>query len=342
MNSNNIPGEWSGVACYLESVDGRLTPLSKEVAAMAVELARKSGAMAYAVMIEGENSRQTEELSGLSFDRILVYRSPLYEAYTANTYAEALIDALNDLHPSVVLIGASDSGKDIAPLAASHFKTGLTADCTDLEILPDGNLLQIRPAFGGNVMAEILTPATRPQFATVRAGAATDGRQTGETAPEIVYRRLPESPGRISPITVLRREPLKRELSITDARFIIAVGCGLKQQADIEAVRSLAESVGGMLASTRGLVERGWMPPSSQIGLSGHSVSPDLLVTLGVSGSVQFMAGIGGAKYIMAVNNDPEARIFSAAHLGLCCDLYEVLPELAKKVNRIKSAVHPG
>ena len=333
MNPDNNIENWSGVACYLELSDGGLTPLSRETAATAIELARRSGTPAYAVAVEGDSGNSdAETLAGLGFDRALVYRSPLFAAYTAGTYAEALIDALNFLRPSVVLIGASDPGKDIAPLAAAHFKTGLTADCTGLEILPDHNLLQIRPAFGGNVMAEILTPETRPQFATVRAGIAAGDRPAAGATSEIIFRPLPASLPSDLPVTVLERRPLRLEPSITEARFIVAVGCGLKQEADIEAVRRVAESLGGMLASTRGLVERGWMPPSSQIGLSGQSVSPDLLVTLGVSGSVQFMAGVGGAKYIIAVNNDPAARIFSAAHLGLRCDLYEVLPELAQRI----------
>lgn len=334
--TNNSTGNWSGVACYLEMINGRLTQLSREVAAASVQLARQSGAPAYAVTIASANiPNGNAAWSWLGFDQVLIYRSPLFETYAANAYAEVLIDVLNFLRPSVVLIGASDAGKDIAPLAAAHFKTGLTADCTGLEILPDGNLLQIRPAFGGNVMAEILTPETRPQFATVRAGVISGdqapARTKGQAPPEVIHRRLPAALQSDWPITVLERRTLQREPAITEARFIVAIGCGLKREADIATVRDLTASLGGNLASTRGLVERGWMPPSTQIGLSGHSVAPDLLVTLGVSGSVQFMAGIGGAKYVIAVNNDPAARIFSAAHLGLCCDLYEVLPELAKR-----------
>ena len=333
MSPNNSFKNWSGVTCYLESDDGQLTPLSREIAASTIQLARQSGAPAYAVIIEGGSDAScVKALAGLSFDRVLVYRSPLYEAYTANTFAKTLVDALNFLRPSVVLIGASDSGKDIAPLAASHYKTGLTADCTGLEILPDGSLLQIRPAFGGNIMAEILTPETRPQFTTVRAGIAAGDRPAAGATSEFIFRPLPESLPNGLPIKVLERRPRQLEPSITEARLIIAVGCGLKLESDIGVARNLASSLGGMLASTRGLVERGWMPPSSQIGLSGQSVSPDLLVTLGVSGSVQFMAGIGGAKYIIAVNNDPAARIFTEAHLGLCCDLYKVLPELAQRI----------
>jgi electron transfer flavoprotein alpha subunit len=175
-------------------------------------------------------------------------------------------------------------------------------------------------------MAEILTPETRPQFATVRAGAAPAGQQAAGAGPAISYHSLSAPLARMQ--TVLEIRPLPREESITEARFLIAIGCGLKQAADIEQVRRVAERLGGQVASTRGLVERGWMPPSAQIGLSGHSVSPDLLLTLGVSGSVQFMAGIGGAKKIIAVNNDPEARIFSMAHMSICCDLYEILPLL--------------
>jgi electron transfer flavoprotein alpha subunit len=326
MSGNKRPDTWSGILCHLELAGSRLTPLSGKIASAACGLARRAGAPAYAVLMTPTPGKQyAEALAGFAFNRALLYPSPLFETYTADTYAEALIDAVDFLRPSVVLAGGGDVGKDIAPLAAARFRTGLTADCTGLEILSDGSLLQIRPAFGGNVMAEILTPETRPQFATVRDAAAAASAVSGG-APDIIYRD-PPAPG-VNVPTVLERHPLPREESITGARLIVAVGCGLKEEGDIETARRLAGALGGRLASTRGLVERGWMPPSSQIGLSGHSVSPDILLTLGVSGSVQFMAGIGGAKYIIAVNSDPSAGIFSLAHLSLCCDLYEVLPEL--------------
>lgn len=315
-----------GVLGFLEMRDSRLTPLSREIAVASLELARRSKAPAYGLIIQAGEAHVTEALVGLSFDRVMVCRSAPDAGYIANACAAALIEAVELLCPAVVLLGASDRGKDMAPLAAAHFRSGLTADCTGLDILPDGNLLQIRPAFGGNVMAEIVTPLARPQFATVR-GAIFSDIAPEDKATEIIWRDLPAAPAN-SPV-VLERRPLPLAESITEARFLIAIGCGLKQRDDIEAVRGLAESLEGRLASTRGLVERGWMPPSAQIGLSGHSVSPDILLTLGVSGSVQFMAGIGGAKKIIAVNNDPQAGIFSKAHIGFCCDLYEVLAELA-------------
>ncbi len=329
MNENNKLESWAGVLCHLEADGPRLTSSSREIAATAVQLARRAGIAASAVFITSEPEKNcAKAVAGLGFERACVYSSPLFELYAAGAYAAALIDAAEFLRPSVLLLGSGDVGKDIAPLAAAHFRSGLTADCTGLEILEGGNLLQIRPAFGGGLMAEILTPETRPQFATVRGGIMSGDGAAANTATEIVCRELPPPPPNLP--RVLERRPLPREESIAEARLLVAIGGGLKEAKDVEAARRLANALGGSLASTRVLVERGWMPPASQIGLSGHSVSPDVLLALGVSGSLQFMAGAGGAKYLIAVNSDPSARIFSAAHLGLCCDLYEVLPLLER------------
>lgn len=334
--NDQAPENWQGLACYLQFSGRELTPLSREVAGKTIELARGSGALALAVVIGAPGEAEYEKiLAAIDFDRVMLYLSPVFHDYQADVYAEALIEALDFLRPAAVLLGADDLGKDMAPLAAAHFRTGLTADCTGLEILPDGNLLQIRPAFGGNVMAEIITPHTRPQMATVRGGIFSGPLPTGGAGPQIIYGQVKAgaSPARL---TLLKKEKLIKEPSISEARFILAVGCGLKTRADVDMIDQIAAQLGARLAGTRGLVDRGWLGPERQIGLSGHTVAPELLVALGVSGSVQFLAGIGGARRIVAVNNDPEARIFSVAHQGLCCDLYEMLPHLTLWANSFR------
>lgn len=325
-------GQWRGIAVYLEPSGAGLSELSLEVVSLALELGRASGQDVYGILpVDDEFDFKAAAANLPQLAEILLYQSGEFRNFRANIQASALIDALENLRPSVVLIGASDQGKDLAPLAAAYFKTGLTADCTRLEITADGNLLQTRPAFGGNVMADILTPATRPQFATVRRGLVKTSLKKAGDSIQVTVRRLPES-GFAEKMAVLDRRPIESKPSITEAKILIAAGGGIKSESDLGLLEALARQAGAMLGSTRGLVEKGWMPPDSQIGLSGHSVAPDLLITLGVSGSVQFLAGIGGAKYLMAVNNDPEARIFSVSHMGLCVDLYEVLPILQQKL----------
>ena len=327
MTINKTP--WQGLLVYLEINGENLTPLSLEIAAKAFQMAAASGQEVFGLVIQdgAEEGDYKTSLNGLPFKRLLVYRLEDSVGFQAKAAAEALIDAAELLRPSVVLIGATDRGKDIAPYGAARLAAGLTADCTGLDIIEGGLLLQTRPAFGGNVMADIITPEARPQFATVRAGALRAPLPITGDPLDMEMRPFPLPVEQIGGM-IRRRGRLPTEVSIVEARLIVAVGCGLKTAADLELVRRAAGSLGAALASTRGLVERGWMPPESQIGLSGHSVSPELLITLGVSGSVQFMAGIGGARRIIAVNTDPEARIFSAAHLGLVADLYEVLPKL--------------
>ncbi len=320
-------GDWSGILAYLELAGGRLTPLSRQVAGLARQLADSAGMAAHGLILAGgeEGGAAEAELAGLPLDQVYLYRSPLLDGFRADAQAAAFIDCAEALRPSVILAGAGDRGKDLAPLAAAHFRTGLTADCTRLEMLPGGLLLQVRPAFGGNVMAEILTPEARPQMATVRSGVVSP--PVAGNGPRLIRRPLP-SAAQKSALTLLERRKLPARDTLSEARLVVAVGCGVRAAADLDRLRRLAERLGGVLASTRGLVERGWMPPESQIGLSGHSVAPDLLITLGLSGSVQFLAGLGGAKKIIAVNRDPEARIFSVATICLCADMYEVIDSL--------------
>lgn len=319
---------WQGIMVYLEAEGVRLSPLSLEMAALGRALGHESGQDVFGILAAPENFK-VEALKGLPLNKIILYQAADLNYFKAHIQATALVEAINEIRPSVVLVGASERGKDVAPMAAAHFRTGLTADCTGLEIRPDRKLLQTRPAFGGNVMAEILTPLARPQFATIRSGAIKAPWNDVKVEAEIIIQHLP--PMRPDGLSIIKTERLEDKLTLAGSRLIIAVGNGLKAVSDLGLFEELAKKMGGRLAGSRSLVEKGWLPPESQIGLSGHSIAPDLLITFGLSGSIQFMAGIGGAGYIIAVNDDPGAMIFSAAHLGICADMYEVLPALLDK-----------
>ena len=266
-------------------------------------------------------------------DSIFVYDHQELTYYRPQPYASALEDLISHIKPSIFLIGATHVGRSLAPRIATRLRTGLTADCTVIDVKPNGELVQIRPAFGGNVMAQIVTPNHRPQFATVRPKVM----QAAELAPshptQVIYREL-EPEKLLSNISFLSIEPKPKETSITEADILICVGRGLRKAEDLAIVEELAEKLGGMVAVTRPLVEAGWAPQTRQVGLSGRTVRPKLFIACGVSGAIQMVAGMSGSEYIIAINKDRNAPIFEVAHLGLVGDMYEILPALVEELGR--------
>ncbi|MBN2151098.1 MAG: electron transfer flavoprotein subunit alpha/FixB family protein, partial [Candidatus Lokiarchaeota archaeon] len=217
--------------------------------------------------------------------------------------------------------------------------TGLTADCTVLDMQPNTDLDQIRPAFGGNIMAHIRTPNNRPQFATVRykifdAPQPCEPKQGASVVEcDIADEKL------ASRIIVHEILPKQKAKAIEDAEIIVVAGRGVKKQEDLAMIQGLADALGAQMATTRPLIEAGWADPMKQIGLSGRTVKPKLIITCGVSGSIQFRAGMSGSDLIVAINTDEKAPIFSIAHHAVIGDLYKVVPELT---SRLKSDGHPS
>ena len=234
------------------------------------------------------------------------------------------------MRPSSILVGATALGRSLAPKVACRVHTGLTADCTMLEMKENTDLVQIRPAFGGNIMARIVTPNSRPQFCTVRYKIFSAPERC---APHGEIVRMPVDGELLrTGTTILSVTQKPAEADISDAEVIVAVGRGVRSREDISLARALADRLGAQLACTRPLVEAGWFDPRKQIGLSGRTVKPKLIVTLGVSGSVQFAAGMRNSPLIVAVNSDKNAPIFDIAHYGYVGDLYQVVPLLIRKM----------
>lgn len=314
---------WKGILVFLQVEKGKIMPLSAEIAGIAQHLAGSSRDEIYGVCMG--SGALPQELEQMGFNQIYYYDHECYRFFNCEAYRDALCDCIAALRPAVVLLGATPEARAIAPGTAVRFQTGLTADCTQLE-MRDGNLIQVRPAFGGNLMAQIITKWSRPQMATVRGGMIKNTLRSGGKT-EILHLKKPMQTGS----KILNFLPQEEEMTIQQEKRLVAIGAGLARREDVAIIREFAQSIGAGLASSRALVERGWMPVSRQIGLSGSSVSCDLLITLGVSGSVQFLAGVQGAKKIIAVNSDPQARIFDVAHYGLVEDLYELVPALQRE-----------
>lgn len=328
---------WKGIAVYVDHVDGDIHPVTMELLGKAKELAAKVNFPVYALFIGHGIEAKADELLHYGADKVFVYDHKELKDFRIEPYSAAFEDFINTVKPSSILVGATTIGRSLAPRIAARFRTGLTADCTVLDMKENTDLVQIRPAFGGNIMAQIKTPNTRPQLATVRYKVMNAMERSTDVQGEIVICSIEESK-LASRIEVLEVRAKEKEVSISDAETIIAVGRGVKNEKDMELVQELANLIGAQIAGTRPLVESGWLDAKRQVGLSGRTVKPKLIITLGVSGSVQFAAGMNGSEYIFAVNNDEKAEIFNVAHYGIVGDLYEVLPELIERVKLTKGA----
>ncbi len=326
--------KWTGVAVYVDHSDGDIHPVTFELIGKAKELAAKINQPVYAVFIGNNIKDKAEELLYYGVDEVFVYDNISLKDFRIEPYSAAFEDFIGKTQPSIVLVGATTLGRSLAPRIAARFKTGLTADCTILDVKENTDLVQIRPAFGGNIMAQIITPNHRPQFATVRYKIFNAPEKTENTSGKITVCELSEDK-LVSKINVLKIKQKEVEENISDAEVIIVAGRGIKQEKDLEMINELAKALGGQVAVTRPLIELGWGDARKQIGLSGRTVRPKLIITCGVSGAVQFKAGMMNSEFIFAIDENPSAAIFDVAHYGIVGDIYEVIPSLLEKIKSL-------
>lgn len=328
--------QWKGVMVFVEQEQDGIHPVAYELIGKARELAGKINHPVYAVCIGGECVHgQAEKLLQYGVDKVFVYANAELEHFRIDTYTNMMEDCINKVKPSVVLVGATALGRSLAPRCATRFKTGLTADCTVLEMKENTDLVQIRPAFGGNIMAQIVTTNSRPQFATVRYKVMERAVKVEQPVGEVIECEIkPELLQ--SDIEVLKTEIIEKVKGIEEEEILVVAGRGVKNQNDLAMMEELTNILGGQLAVTRPLVEKGWADVTRQIGLSGRTVKPKLIITCGVSGAVQFAAGMNGSECIVAINTDKEAPIFSIANYCITNDLYEEVPALIARLRTIK------
>jgi len=326
--------QWRGIAVAAEISKGdAVHPVSLELLGKARQLAAKIKQPVYAVVFGKNIARAAETLRAYGADKVFMYDSPELEFFRIEPYTAVLEDFITRMKPAVMLVGGTPSGRTLAPRTAARFHTGLTADCTVLDIKENTDLDQIRPAFGGNIMAHINTPNHRPQFATVRYKIFPLPDPVPNASGEIIPCTLP--PEKLaSAITVLDIENKPDEIGIENADIIVAAGRGVRKQEDMALIRKLASALHAQVAGTRCLVEAGWLDHKHQIGLSGRTVAPKLIICCGISGSVQFAAGMKGSEKIIAINTDPDAPVFKLAHIAIPGDLYEVIPALLQKIEQ--------
>lgn len=329
--------KWNGVTVYVDHVEGHIHPVTFELIGKARELAAKVNQKVYCVFIGHNIEDKAEELLHYGVDEVMVYDNEELNHFRIEPYTAAFEDFIKNNKPSVILVGATTVGRSLAPRIAARFRTGLTADCTILDIKENTDLVQIRPAFGGNIMAQIVTPNSRPQLATVRYKVMVAPERTEEVNGKINICNI-DSKKLNSNIKVKEVIKKEKEHSISEAEVIVVAGRAVKAEKDMKMIEDLAEALGGEVAVTRPLIESGWADAKRQVGLSGRTVRPKLIITCGVSGAVQFTAGMNNSDYIFAINKDEKAPIFEVAHYGIVGDIYEVIPTLLEKIKMDKEA----
>ena len=277
-----------------------------------------------------------EKLLHYGVDKVFVYDDPALLDFRVEPYTAAFYDFVEKIKPSSILVGATNLGRQLAPRIAARCKAGLTADCTVLEMKENTDLVQIRPAFGGNIMAQIISPATRPQFCTVRYKVFSEPKPTDEAKGEIV--KMTVTPDMmVSAIEILSAEEKPSDVDISEADVIVAIGRGAQSESMRAMAEELAELLGGMVACTRPLVEANLFDAKRQIGLSGRTVKPKFIICLGISGAVQFAAGMKSSDVIVAINTDKSASIFDVADYAIVGDVAEIVPALIAKIKEAKN-----
>ncbi len=321
---------YQGVWFWVEQFKGQAGSISWEMAGKGRELADQLGVPLTACVLGDRVEHLAQEAIAYGADRVFLIDDPTLAVYRTEPYAAALVDLIRRYRPEIVLMGASSRGRDLAGSVATRIVTGLTADCTALDIDPDTRLLrQTRPAFGGNIMATILCPNHRPQMATVRHRVfETPNPDPSQQGQVIREKALLDEAAIISKVVDFLVE--ESDVNLADAKIIVSGGRGVKGPEGFKVIEELAQALGGAVGASRAAVDAGWIPYMHQVGQTGRTVRPDLYIACGISGAIQHLAGMRTSKVIVAVNKDPEAPIFDVAHYGIVGDLFEVAPTLAK------------
>ena len=326
--------QWKGICVYADCTGGQIHRVTFELCGKAQELAAVTGHPVYALVIGHNVADCAETLRHYGVDKVFIYDHEAFADFRIEPYTEAFCDFIEKEKPSSILVGATNLGRQLAPRVAARCRTGLTADCTVLEMKENTDLVQIRPAFGGNIMAQIVTPNTRPQFCTVRYKVFAEPKLTEDPSGEIVAMAVSDTMTR-SAVEVLATVTKPKDIDIAEAEVIVAVGRGASSESMRAMAGELADLLGGVVACTRPLVESNVFDAKHQIGLSGRTVKPKLIFTLGISGAVQFAAGMKSSDCIIAINSDPNAPIFDVAHYCVIGDVNEILPKLIDKIKGV-------
>ncbi|WP_448379109.1 electron transfer flavoprotein subunit alpha/FixB family protein [Fervidobacterium sp.] len=323
------------IMVYCEQRNGELLNVGLELIGKAVELSKNLDGEVTAVVCGNKITHLSDKISQHGATRVIMLEHPLLEKYTVDAYTEALYQVISSENPDILLIGATFTGRELGPRLAARLRTGLTADCTNLEIDPESKLLLMtRPAFGGNLMATIVCPERRPQMATIRPGVfplpKTDIQRKAEVY--VFTPKLSEEDIKVKVQQIIAK--VRKHKDITAERVIVAGGRGVGSKENFELLEELAELLGGGIAGSRAAVDEGWLPKDLQVGQTGKVVRPKLYIAVGISGAIQHLAGMQESEYIIAINKDPEAPIMKVADLAIVGDWKPIVRRLIQQLKQ--------
>ena len=328
--------DYKGVWVFAEQREGELQKVSLELLGEGRKIADKLGVKLTALLL-GDNIKSLADTLGRhGADEVLVAESSLLQHYTTDGYTKVICDLANDRKPGIIFIGATFIGRDLGPRVAARLTTGLTADCTVLDVdVEKADLLATRPAFGGNLMATIACPDHRPQMATVRPGVFSKlpDEERNFTVEEVEV-KLEDSDIRTKIVEIVKEA--KEIVDISEANFIVSGGRGVGSKENFAILEELAEALGGTVAGSRAAVENGWIERDYQVGQTGKTVRPTIYIACGISGAIQHVAGMQESDMIIAINKDASAPIMKAADYAIVGDLLKVVPEMTAQVKALK------
>lgn len=323
--------QYENVAIFIEQHNGEVAGVSYEMLGEGRKLADQLGQKLFAVVLGYEMQKQVEDLIKFGADKVFYFDGPNLVSFQDDSYAELFTQFVRKEKPSIVLAGATSIGRSFIPKVAAQVYGGLTADCTKLEVDVEKKLLLgTRPAFGGNLMATIICPDHRPQIATVRHKVMKPAQRNELRTGDVVVHKVAEAAVTIRTKIINIVKEVESTVNIAEADIIVSGGRGMMKPDNFALLRELAEVLGGAVGASRAAVDSGWIPYSHQVGQTGKTVCPKLYIACGISGSVQHVAGMQSADYIIAINKDPDADIFQIASLGIVGDALEILPELIR------------
>jgi electron transfer flavoprotein alpha subunit len=330
--------DYRGVWIVAEQVNGKLRGVTFELLAKGRALADKLGEPLSAVLLGYNVKGLTEALGASGADVVYVSDQEPLARFTTDGYTDVIAALILLKNPNIVLFGATSNGRDLAPRVAARLELGLTADCTGLAIDDKRQLVQTRPAFGGNIMASILTPYTRPQMATVRPNVFKPPTPNPRHKAQVEAVEV-----KVNPVAIRTKvlesvtEVQAGELKVDEADMVVSCGRGIKAPENIPVAAQLATQLNAAVGGSRPVVDAGWMKHHQQVGQSGRTISPKLYIACGISGAIQHLVGMRTSDTIVAINSDPEAPIFTVADFGIVGDLFKVVPAVVKEIQRVKA-----
>lgn len=335
---------YKGVWVFIEHHEGEPARVSWELLGTGSQLAQNLNADVCAVLVGHGVERLCQEAFFYGAKKVYLIDDPVFEHYRTEPYLDAMIYLVDKHKPEIILMGATGLGRDLAGAVATKLKTGLTADCTGLSIDDKGNLLQTRPAFGGNIMATIVCDQYRPQMATVRPHVMAMPEMVTTNRGEVIKEFLPlQEEGILTKVLqVIKDTKGKDHLDIAGAEFIVSGGRGMLARDNFALLKELADELAGVVGASRSAVDAGWMPLERQVGQTGKTVRPKIYIACGISGAIQHLVGMQDSDIIIAINRDKDAPIFEIANYGIVGDLFQVVPAITKRIRELRRLRNKG